>query len=186
MTTERWQIDSAHSGIHFSVRHLVIAKVRGQFTRWNGSIEAPDGDASRAGVEVTIDASSISTGVADRDTHLRSADFLDVENHPEITYKSTRVEKLDGERLRVHGELTIHGATRPVVLNVEDVAFTKDPWGNQRAGFNAKTSIERSAFGLTWNQLLEAGGVAVADRIDIELEIEAVKQVREAAASKAA
>jgi polyisoprenoid-binding protein YceI len=180
MTTQTWQIDSAHSGIHFAVRHLVIAKVRGQFSRWTGALTVPDGDFSRASVDVTIDATSIDTGVADRDAHLKSADFFDVASHPEITFKSTRVEKLGDERLRVLGDLTIHGATREVVLDVEYAGQTKDPWGNVRAGFTAKTSIDRKDFGLTWNQLLEAGGVMVGDRINIE--IEAVKQT----ASKAA
>jgi polyisoprenoid-binding protein YceI len=182
MTVEKWEIDSSHSGIHFSVRHLVIAKVRGQFARWTGTVVAEDGDLGRASVSVVIDASSIETGVADRDTHLKSANFLDVVNHPEITFSSSHVEKLSNERLRIAGNLTIHGVTREVVLDAEYAGQTKDPWGNQRAGFAAKTSIDRKDFGLTWNQLLEAGGVMVGERIDIEIEVEAVKQT----ASKAA
>ena len=176
MTLEKWEIDSSHSGIHFSVRHMVVAKVRGQFARWTGSFLAEDGDLGRASVNVVIDAASIDTGVADRDKHLRSADFFDVASHPEITFKSTRVEDLGEERLRVLGDLTIHGIKRDVVLDVAYAGQTKDPWGNVRAGFTAKTSIDRKDFGLTWNQLLEAGGVMVGDRIDIEIEIEAVKQ----------
>jgi polyisoprenoid-binding protein YceI len=182
MALEKWQIDSSHSGIHFSVRHLVIAKVRGQFTRWSGTVLADGGDLGRASVDVVIDASSIETGVADRDTHLKSPDFLDVAAHPEITFKGKRIQKLGDERLRVVGDLTIRGVTREVVLDGEYAGQTKDPWGNVRAGFTVKTSIERTDFGLTWNQVLEAGGVMVGDRIDIEIEIEAVKQ----AASKAA
>lgn len=178
MTIEKWEIDSAHSGINFSVRHLVIAKVRGRFTRWTGSIEAEDGDPARASVTVTIDASSIDTGVAERDAHLKSADFLDVANHPEITFTSKRFAK--GGKLT--GNLTIHGVTREVVLDVEDAGRTKDPWGNQRAGFSATASIDRKEFGLTWNQLLEAGGVMVGDRVDVEIEVEAVQQVAEKAA----
>jgi polyisoprenoid-binding protein YceI len=176
MTHEKWEIDSSHSGIHFSVRHMVIAKVRGQFARWSGTVLAEDGDLSRAQVNVVIDASSIDTGVADRDTHLKSADFFDVEAHPEITFKSTRVEKLANAELRAVGELTIHGITHEVFLNVEYTGQTKDPWGNVRAGFSAKTSIDRKEFGLTWNQALEAGGVLVGDRVEIEIEVEAVKQ----------
>lgn len=176
MSTERWEIDSSHSGIHFSVRHLVIAKVRGQFSRWTGSVVAPDGDFGRASLQVVIDASSIDTGVADRDAHLRSADFLDVEQHPELTFTSTRVERAASDRLRVVGELTIKGVTREVALDVEHLGMAKDPWGNERAAFSAKTSVDRKDFGLTWNQALETGGVLVGDRIDIEIEIQAVRQ----------
>ncbi|MCC6624552.1 MAG: YceI family protein [Deltaproteobacteria bacterium] len=175
MTTERWEIDSAHSGIHFNVRHMVIAKVRGQFSRWSGTVLVPDGDFSRASVEVVIDASSIDTGVADRDNHLRSADFFDVQTYPELTFKSTRVDG-DGDSLAVIGDLTIHGVTRQVTLAVELEGKTRDPWGNERAGFSAKTSVSRKDFGLTWNQLLETGGVVVGDKINIEIEVEAVRQ----------
>ncbi len=178
----RYEIDSSHSGIHFSVRHLVISKVRGQFARWSGTVLAPDGDFSRASVDVVIDASSIQTGVADRDTHLKSADFFDVATYPELTFKAKSVESLGGERSRVLGDLTIRGITREVALEVEETGRAKDPWGNERVGFTAKTKIERKDFGLTWNQVLEAGGVMVGDRIDIEIEIEAVKQVGSKAA----
>jgi polyisoprenoid-binding protein YceI len=176
MTIDKWEIDSTHSGVHFSVRHMVVAKVRGQFARWSGTISVEDGDLARASVNAVIDASSIETGLSDRDTHLKSADFLDVANHPELTFKSTRVEKLGDERLRVVGELTIRGTTREVVLDVEYAGQTKDPWGNVRAGFTAKTSLERKDFGLSWNQVLEAGGVLVGDSVTIEIEVEAVKQ----------
>jgi len=182
MELERWEIDSGHSGIHFSVRHMVVAKVRGQFSRWTGSYVAEDGDLGRASVNVVIDASSIETGAADRDKHLRSADFFDAANNPEITFQGTRVENLGGGRLRLTGDLTIRAVTRSVVLDVEYAGQTKDPWGNVRAGFTAKTSVERKDFGLGWNQVLEAGGVLVGERVDIEIEVEAVKQT----ASKAA
>ncbi len=182
MATEHWAIDSSHSGIHFSVRHMVIAKVRGQFSRWSGSIAAEGGDPARASLEVVIDASSIDTGVADRDAHLKSPDFLDVAAFPELTFKSTRVEVISGDRLNVTGDLTLHGVTRPVVLSVEHTGRAKDPWGNQRAGFSATASIDRKEFGLTWNQLLEAGGVMVGDRVDIEIEVEAVLQAQEKSA----
>jgi polyisoprenoid-binding protein YceI len=185
MATERWEIDSGHSGVHFSVRHMVLAKVRGKFTRWSGAVLAEDGDEARASVEVVIDASSIDTGVADRDAHLKSADFLDVARYPEITFKAERSERLAPERLRVPGVLTIHGVSRPVVLDVEYAGRTKDPWGHERAGFTAKTSIDRADFGLTWNQVLEAGGVVVGDRVDIEIEVEAVKREDDSAAKVA-
>jgi polyisoprenoid-binding protein YceI len=182
MALEKWEIDSSHSGIHFSVRHMVVAKVRGNFARWVGTVLAEDGDLSRAQVNVVIDASSIDTGVAERDAHLKSPDFLDVLGFPEITFTSKRVDKQGDEMLRVSGDLTIRGATREVVLDVEYAGRTKDPWGNERAGFTAKTAIERSDFGLTWNQVLEAGGVMVGDRLSIEIEVEAVKQSAEKAA----
>ena len=139
-----------------------------------------NGDLARASVNAVIDASSIETGLADRDTHLKSADFLDVAGHPEITFKSTRVEKLGDERLRVVGDLTIRGTTREVVLDVEYAGQAGDPWGNVRAGFTAKTVIERKDFGLSWNQVLEAGGVLVGDSVSIEIEVEAVKQSKAA------
>lgn len=176
MNSERWEIDGSHSGIHFSVRHLVIAKVRGQFSRWTGTVLVPDGDFNRASVDVVIDASSIDTGVADRDAHLKSPDFFDVEHFPELTFTSGTIEPAGNDRLRVTGELTIKGVTRPVTLDVEDAGRAKDPWGNERAAFTAKTSLDRKDFGLTWNQVLETGGVMVGDRIDIEIEVEAVRQ----------
>lgn len=179
---QTWQIDSAHSSVQFSVRHLVIAKVRGQFSRWSGVITVPDGDTSRAMVDVTIDAASIDTGVADRDNHIKSADFLDVANFPEITFRSRRIERLSDDGFALVGDLTIRGGTREVALEVESAGQTKDPWGNLRAAFSARTSIDRKQFGLTWNQLLESGGVMVGDRIDIEIEVEAVRQEATAAA----
>lgn len=182
MTTRTWQIDSAHSGIHFSVRHLVIAKVRGQFGRWTGALTVPDGDFTKATAEVTIDATSIDTGVADRDGHLKSADFFDVANHPEITFRSRRIERKKGDRFALVGDLTIRGTAREVTLDVESAGETQDPWGNQRAAFSAKTSVDRKAFGLTWNQALETGGVMVGDKVEIEIDIEAVRQDATAAA----
>jgi polyisoprenoid-binding protein YceI len=177
MRIERWEIDSSHSSVHFSVRHLVIAKVRGSFTRWSGTVQVPDGDFSKATVSVTIDASSIQTGVDQRDAHLKSPDFFDVAEHPELRFVGRRVEPRSLSEIDVVGDLTIKGVTREVVLRVEQHGQAKDPWGNQRAAFTAKTSIDRKDFGLTWNQALETGGVMVGDRVEIEAEIEAVKQV---------
>src|SRR5260221_10120698 len=173
MATERWEIDSSHSSLHFSVRHLVIAKVRGSFARWSGTIQVPDGDFSKATVAVTIDASSIDTGVADRDAHLKSPDFFDAAQHAELRFVGKRVEPRSGAEIDVVGDLTIKGITREVVLRVEQHGQAKDPWGNVRAAFTAKTSIDRKDFGLTWNQVLETGGVMVGDRVDIEADIEA-------------
>jgi polyisoprenoid-binding protein YceI len=182
MAMERWEIDSSHSGIHFSVRHLMIAKVRGQFLRWSGTVMAPESDFARGSLNVVIDASSIDTGVAARDEHLRSADFLDVATYPEIAFKTTAVRSpADGE-LRLVGDLTIKGVTKSVKLDVEAHGRAKDPWGNERAAFSAKTSVDRREFGLTWNQVLESGGVMVGDRIDIAIDVEAVRQTATKAA----
>ena len=172
MSLEKWEIDGSHSSIHFSVRHLVVAKVRGQFARWSGSVVAPDGDGANASVNVVIDATTIDTGVADRDKHLKSPDFFDVAQFPELTFRSRHVDKQSEERMRVVGDLTIRGTSREVVLDVEYAGRAKDPWGNERLAFSAKTSLDRKDFGLNWNQVLEAGGFLVGDRIDVE----AVKQ----------
>ena len=177
MASERWEIDSSHSSLHFSVRHLVIAKVRGSFARWSGTIQVPDGDFSKATVAVTIDASSVDTSVADRDGHLKSPDFFDVAQYPELRFVGKRVQSRTEGEIDIVGELTLKGITREAVLRVEQHGQAKDPWGNVRAAFTAKTSIDRKDFGLTWNQVLETGGVMVGDRVDIEAEVQAVKQV---------
>lgn len=180
--TTTWNIDAAHSTIGFSIRHMVFSKVRGRFLKYTGAIHLDD-DLAKAWVEVTIDAASIDTGTAQRDTHLRSADFFDAERFAELRFRSTRVESLGGDRLRVTGGLTIRDVTREVVLEVEPAGRGMDPWGNERIGFVARTSIDRKDFGLGWNQLLEAGGVLVGDRVDIELDVQAVNTAaRDAAA----
>jgi polyisoprenoid-binding protein YceI len=166
-------IDLAHSAIQFSVRHMMFAKVRGKFDSWNADLTLDPHELVKSGVEATIDAGSIDTGVADRDKHLRSADFLDVEKYPQIRFKSTAVEKTGGA-YRVKGDLTIRDTTRPVTLEVETLGTGKDPWGNQRMGFSAKTSINRKDFGLSWNQALETGGVLVGEEIKVEIETEVV------------
>jgi polyisoprenoid-binding protein YceI len=175
METNTWTLDTAHSGIGFSIRHMVVAKVRGRFDSWTGTVQLDAQDLTRSAVDVQIDASSIDTGNAQRDTHLRSADFLDAEQFPTLRFQSTRVENAGTERFRVLGNLTLHGVTREVTLDVERGGQGKDPWGNQRVGFAATTSILRSDFGLTWNQALETGGLLVADRVDIELDVQAVQ-----------
>jgi polyisoprenoid-binding protein YceI len=177
MRTDRWEIDSSHSSVHFSVRHLVIAKVRGTFGRWSGTVQVPDGDFLKGTVTVTIDASSIDTGVDQRDAHLKSPDFFDVAQFPELKFVGKRVQPRSGNEIDVVGDLTIRGITREVILRVEQHGQAKDPWGNLRAAFTAKTAIDRKDFGLTYNQVLETGGVMVGDRVEIEAEIEAVKQV---------
>jgi len=175
MTTNNWNIDAAHSGINFSIRHMVVSKVRGRFAKFNGALTIDDGDLARSVVEATIDVSSIDTGTAQRDGHLRSPDFFDVERFPEIRFRSRRIEKVEGDRYRVIGELTIRDVTREVSLDVEYGGRANDPWGNERVGFTAKTALDRRDFGLQWNQVLEAGGVLVGDRVDIELEVQGVR-----------
>jgi polyisoprenoid-binding protein YceI len=181
-STRPWNIDLAHSGGNFSVRHMVISKVRGRFTKFSGSLELDERDLTRSTLDIHIDASSIDTGVADRDAHLRSADFFDVERFPELTYKSKRVDKTGEGRYSVVGDLTIRGTTREVALEVEAGGVGKDPWGNERAGFAARAKVDRKDFGLKWNQALETGGVLVGEHIDIEIELEAVKAADQRAA----
>jgi polyisoprenoid-binding protein YceI len=176
MANEYWQVDAAHSAVNLTVRHMVISKVRGHFSKWNAKLALDTADLARSSVEVEIEAASIDTGVADRDAHLRSPDFLDAQKYPALRYRSRRVEAASKERLRVVGDLTIRDVTREVVLDVEYGGQGKDPWGNQRVGFTATTSINRKDFGLTWNQALETGGVLVADRVDIEIELQAIRQ----------
>lgn len=161
---------------------MVFAKVRGRFATWQGSIQLDPANLVDSSVTVDIDAASIDTGVTERDNHLRSADFLDVERFPKLRFKSTRIEKVSGERYRIHGELSIRDIIREVILDAEYGGQAKDPWGSVRAAFTATTSLDRTDFGLTWNQVLEAGGMLVAERIDIELEVQAVQ----AASSEAA
>jgi polyisoprenoid-binding protein YceI len=175
MATNNWNIDAVHSGINFSIRHMVVSKVRGRFAKYTGTVSIDDADLTRSVVEATIDASSIDTGTPQRDAHLRSPDFFDVEKFPELRFRSNRIEKLEDARYRVIGELTIRDVTREVSLDVEYGGRAKDPWGNERIGFVAHAALDRKDFGLQWNQALEAGGVLVGDRVDIELEVQAVK-----------
>ena len=183
--SHRWEIDTTHSDVQFTVRHMVVTKVRGRFTRWAGSIELDEKDLARSSVKVRIEAGSIETGLADRDAHLRSADFLDVARYPHLEFRSTGIERVDEERYRIHGDLNIRGVTHPVTLEAEMGGIKADPWGSLRAGFSARTRIDRRDFGLTWNQVLEAGGLLVGEKVDIELEVEAVRPVQKADTSAA-
>ena len=176
-----WAIDTGHSAIDFSVRHMMFGRTSGRFARFSGDLRLDPDDLKRSSVDVTIDASSIDTNDAERDAHLRSPDFLDVEKFPTLTFRSTRVEDLGEGRLRVFGQLTIHGVTRDVVLDTEYGGRVRDPWGNDRAGFSARTSVDRTEFGLKWNLALETGGIVVGNKVDIEIEIEAVQAAAKAA-----
>ena len=171
-----WQIDPAHSLVEFAVKHLMFATVKGRFGGVHGTIVDDAADPSRSSVEVEIDAASIDTRDEKRDAHLRSADFLDVESYPTITFTSSRVEHAGQGRLRVIGDLTIHGTTREVVLDTTINGRGTNPFGLEVAGFTAETTINRRDFGLNWNVALEAGGVLVGDTVKILLEVEALKQ----------
>jgi polyisoprenoid-binding protein YceI len=181
MATNHWDIDVGHSAIHFWVRHMVISKVHGRFAKWSGAIALDAQDLTRSSVEVRIDAASIDTQVADRDAHLKSPDFLDVARYPELTFRSKKIEKAAGG-YRVTGDLTLHGVTREVALEAEFAGTGKDPWGNERAGFSAKGALDRREFGLTWNAAVEAGGVLVGEKVEIAIELEAIKKAAVVAA----
>ncbi|MHB8153522.1 MAG: YceI family protein [Vulcanimicrobiaceae bacterium] len=174
-TLEKYAIDPAHTSVEFIVRHMMIAKVRGAFAKVTGGFAVPEGGVIPEDIEAKIEVDSIDTREAQRDEHLRSGDFLDAATYPSIVFKSGKIEG-SGERFEVHGELSMHGVTRPVVLEAEFEGRGNDPWGNSRVGFSARTAISRKDFGLTWNQALEAGGVLVSDDVRIELNVEGIAQ----------
>ena len=170
-----WKIDPAHSSAHFVIRHMMITNVRGGFSGLQGTVVYDPADLGSSSVDVTIDKNSLSTGDATRDTHVKSADFLDVEKYPTITFKSKKITT-DGDGLKVTGDLTIHGVTKDVALNVEGpTEEQKDPYGNIRVGASATTKIKRSDFGLTWNAALETGGIMLGDDIKLELDVSLIK-----------
>ncbi len=178
-TVSTWKLDPAHTTVEFAVKHMMFTTVRGRFKGVDGTITIDEQNPDASRVEVEIDAASIDTGAPDRDQHLRSADFLDVANYPKLTFRSTRVEgayRKEGDRFKVTGVLTIRGTSREVTLDCTFEGLGKDPWGGERAGFNAKTEIDRREWGLKWNQALEAGGVHVGNTVKIEIEAQAVKQ----------
>jgi polyisoprenoid-binding protein YceI len=167
-----YTIDKTHSTVEFVARHMMVAKVRGRFNEFSGTVTiAPVPEESH--VEVTIDAASVSTGDPNRDAHLRSADFFDVEKYPTLEFRSTKVEHVEGERWKVTGDLTLHGVTKPVVLDVEFAGASPTPFGTHAIGFTASTEVDREEWGLTWNAAIETGGVVVGKRVRIELEVEA-------------
>jgi polyisoprenoid-binding protein YceI len=174
-TVTTWKIDPSHSHLEFAVRHLMISTVKGRFGVVEGTVRTDDADPAKADVSVTIDAASIDTREAQRDAHLKSPDFFDVATFPTLTFTGGRVTGAPGDRFQLTGDLTIHGVTRDVTLDVTVEGRGKDPWGGERAGYSAQTKIKRSDFGLTWNQLLEAGGFAVGDEVKITLDVELVK-----------
>jgi polyisoprenoid-binding protein YceI len=172
-----WNLDPAHTSVQFSVRHLMVSNVRGEFGKVSGTVEGDEKDPTHAKIQATIDTASIDTRNERRDAHLKSPDFFDVAKFPTMTFASKKVEQVSPGYFKVTGELTLHGVTREVSLDVHGpTGEIKDPWGNSRAGAEATATINRKDFGLTWNQALEAGGVAVGDEVTITIDVEVTKQ----------
>ncbi len=171
----QYNFDTAHSEIGFSVRHMMSAKVRGQFKTWTATINYDDAAPAKTTLQVDVDVASIDTREEKRDAHLRSDDFFSAEKFPKMTFQSKYVEPAGSGRFKLVGELTIRDTKREITLDVEQTGGGKDPWGNQRLGFSAKATINRSDWGLKWNQALEAGGVLVSDKVEIEVEAQVVQ-----------
>lgn len=177
---ESWAVDKNHSNVNFQIRHL-MSKVNGRFTDFSGTIDADPAKPDAAAVEFTIKSASIDTGVADRDKHLRSADFFDVEKYPELTFKGTKVTAKGKDQFEVAGKLTIRDVTKDVTLPVSFLGTAKDPWGNDRAGFETTVTLNRKDFGIVWNKALDSGGMLLADEVLVTIALEAPKK-KEAAA----
>jgi polyisoprenoid-binding protein YceI len=171
-----WNLDPIHSVAEFKVKHMMISNVKGQFAIVNGTLSLDEADLTRSRVEASLDAASVNTRDAQRNAHLKSADFFDVDNFPTLSFTSSRVSRTGDGELAVAGDLTIRGVTRAVVFNVEGpTAPGKDPWGNTRVGLSATTKINRKDFGLTWNAALETGGILVGDEVTITLDVQFLK-----------
>jgi polyisoprenoid-binding protein YceI len=172
-----WEIDPAHSSVQFSVRHMMVSNVRGEFRKVSGTVQGDETDPTKAKVEATIDTTSIDTRNEKRDSHLKSADFLDTEKFPTMTFKSKKIEKTGDHHYRVTGDLTLHGVTREVTLDVEGPsAVVKDPMGNVRVGATATAKLNRQDFGISWSKSLDGGGVMVGDDIDVTIDVEGTKK----------
>lgn len=179
-----YEVDQAHSAAHFTVKHMMVSNVRGDFGKVSGTVNVDEKDVTKSSVDVVIDASSINTRNAGRDGHLKSPDFFDVANHPNMTFKSTKVEKAGDGKLKVAGNLTIRGVTKPVVLDVEGPAQIKGMDGVMRMGATATAKINRKDFGLNWNKALETGGVVVSDEVQVNIDFEGVQKQAAAATTK--
>jgi polyisoprenoid-binding protein YceI len=177
-----WTIDTSHSQIQFSVRHMMISNVRGRFENFNGTVELDEQKPEATTVDVKIDVASVNTRDPQRDGHLKSPDFFDAEKYPDLTFVSKKVKQADTSHAQLVGDLTMHGVTHEVTLNVEFNGTAKSPWGTTSAGFSAETKINRKDWGLVWNQTLETGGVLVGEVITISIELELVKQPEAVAA----
>ncbi|MED3689432.1 YceI family protein [Peribacillus butanolivorans] len=176
MTNTKWAIDPTHSAIEFSVKHMMIAKVKGSFNKFEANISANPYDLTTAEIDFTVDVASIDTRNADRDNHLRSADFFDVEKNPTLTFKSTKIVKTGDDEYDVTGDVTLNGFTNEETFAITFEGQGKDPWGNEKAGFSGKGKVKRSDYGLTYNAALETGGVLIGDQITLTIEIEAAKE----------
>ncbi|HUD13942.1 MAG TPA: YceI family protein [Terracidiphilus sp.] len=175
-TITTWKLDPAHSVAEFKVKHMMISNVKGSFSGLSGSLQLDESDYTHSKIEASVPVASLSTGDAQRDGHVKSADFLDAEKYPAITFKSTNIDSEGGADYSVTGELTLHGVTKSVTFAVEGVSEpTKDPWGNHRIGLFATTKIKRKDFGLIWNSALETGGVLVGEEVTINLEVQFIK-----------
>lgn len=175
MASTNWRIDPNHSSILFIARHMVVARVHGRFERFEGTLAFDPDDLGNLTASVDIEAASVNTSAPDRDQHLRSPDFLDAQQHPTIAFRSTRMEKGGLTGWQLHGELTIRGVSKPVVLETRSIGKFSDPFGSSRFLFSAKTSINRSDFAITWNKALDNGGWLVSERLEIELDVQAVQ-----------
>ena len=174
---QTWTIDSNHSNASFAVRHMMVSTVRGEFGKLSGTVEFDDKDVAKTAIQATIDAASVNTRVADRDTHLKSADFFDVDRYPAITFRSTRVQS-SADGLQIVGDLTIHGVTKEITLKVDGpTPVLKDGRGNLKRGATGTTTIDRREFGLVWNRAVEAGGVLVGDDVQITIDVELTRKV---------
>ena len=182
MALSTWNIDATHSTLAFSARHLVITKVHGKFTRFSGAVTLDADDLAKSTVSLSVDVGSIDTSEPKRDEHLRSEDFFDAATHPTLTFESKRIEKTGGETYKVIGDLTIRGTKKEVSLEVDYEGKGKDPWGGERVAFSGKTSLNRFDYGLHWKQALETGGLLVGEKIEITIDIQAVKAAAEKAA----
>ena len=172
---ETYKIDPGHSQVGFSIRHF-FSKVPGKFNTYEGTIALDPKDLSKSVVDVTIDTTSIDTGNKDRDSHLQSPDFFDVQKFPKMTFKSTSVVPQGTNKATMKGDLTLHGVTKPVTLEAEVLGFSPDPWGNYRGGFEARTKINRQDFGISWNKVVEGGGALLGDEVEIVINIEGVRE----------
>ncbi|SET34069.1 YceI family protein [Stigmatella erecta] len=181
-----WEIDPAHSSAKFTVKHMMITNVTGEFGNVTGTVNLDDKDPSKTSITASVDTTTINTNQAKRDAHLKSPDFFDVEKYPAMTFKSTSVKANGKEKFKVMGDLTLHGVTKPVTLDVESASTEiKDPWGGTRRGASATTKLNRKDFGLTWNQALETGGVAVSEDVNVTLDLQLVKKDAAPAAAPA-
>jgi polyisoprenoid-binding protein YceI len=177
MATRKWVLDPAHTQIHFKVKHMMITTITGSFAKYEASVETEEEDFMKAKISFTADADSLTTGNADRDTHLKSPDFLDVAKFPKVEFKATKYENVDNDgSYELYGDLTIRGVTKNIKLDVEFGGIVKDPWGNTKAGFTINGKFNRKAYGLEWNVITEAGGILVADEVRLAVEVQLIEQ----------